>query len=155
MSIRGEHLAIYINDIDDLLYGAEGGGDDIERLFRGLIETGHTVICATSYFPLEGRNSAHERAPLSNVLYPCTLSAFSEDEASSFLADKSEACGDELLPEEIALILSLAGLVPFYLQRVGWNLFANPSFVRSKSGQRLAIIISAIDEHYRSLESII
>ena len=154
LRIRGEYLAIYVNDIDDLLYGVETGADDIERLFRGLIETGHTVICATSYVPLEQRDSAHERVPLSNVLYPYTLGAFSEDEASSFLADKSQACGDELSPEEIALILSLAGLVPFYLQRVGWNLFANPSFVRSKNGQRLARIVSAIDEHYRSLESL-
>lgn len=149
---RGERLAVYLNDIDDMLYAAEARADDIERMLRSLIEAGHTVICATSYVPLERRDSAQERAPLSNVLYPIVLAAFSEIEARRFLAERSSACGDELLPEEIGLVLSLAGLVPFFLQRVGWNLFANTCFVGSQKGQRLNMIISAIDEHYRSLE---
>lgn len=155
LSSRGKCLAVYLNDIDDILYAAEAGADDIERLLRGLVEAGHTVLCATSYMPLERRDNALERAPLSNVLYPCILSAFAEGEASRFLVNKSRACGDELSPDEIALVLSLAGLVPFYLQRVGWNLFANSLFVGSQGRQRLEMIVSAIDEHYRSVESLI
>ena len=155
LAARGERLIIYLNDIDDILYASQVGADDIERLLRGLIEAGHTVVCATSYLPLDRRDNAHERAQLSNVLYPCTLAAWTENEARSFLAERSLACGSQLSSDEISLILSLSGRVPFYLQRVGWNLYANTSFADSTGTQRLDMIVAAIDEHYKSLEPLI
>jgi hypothetical protein len=153
LASRGHKLYLYLNDLDDLL--GYSGSAAFAAFLRGTIEAGHVVVCATSYVPPQIREVRADAAPLSNVLYPITVAAFSEAEATTFLTLRSSESGDELTSQEIGLILDLVGCVPFYLQRVGWNLFTTHSILRQRGGRRLELIVAAIDEHFRALEPIL
>lgn len=126
---NGVRTILFMNDLDDLLRSAAEEAEQIERLFRSIIDNGHGLACATSFKNLWHSGDPSAKAPLFNVFHPVTLRGFTHEEALQFLSTVSEFSGDRLENPECHLIVDLAGLIPFHLQHVGWNLFAQNGFV--------------------------
>jgi hypothetical protein len=146
-SKAGRMLAIYINDVDDVLRGPEDGIEVLQRLLRSMIENNQSVTCATSFQNLDRLAAKSSTPPLFNVFTPLTLRGFKHDEAVDFLQTASERSGDILEVNECEFIITLVGLVPFNLQRFGFELFSRNGFVNSKGTERLNHFTECIDPY--------